>query len=151
MRACKATVTSYIRRCASASRNLLTISKRGPENRTSVLSIRNFSIDTGPLTRSLVLCPGASQCDGKKKAAPLLYAQASTLKDKLREKEAELTAVFEACEAEKSAYEGARASANERYKAELERKTELESTVRELSVMVEQLKEVRGVLSLIHI
>lgn len=69
--------------------------------------------------------------------------QASTLRDKLREKEAELAVVFEACEAEKGAYEGARASANERYQTELERKTELESTVRELAVMVEQLKEVR--------
>lgn len=68
--------------------------------------------------------------------------QANVLKDKLREKESELTSVFEACEAEKSAYDAARASANERYQGELERKTELESTVRELSVMVEQLKEV---------
>lgn len=68
--------------------------------------------------------------------------QENVLKDKLREKEAEMTAVFEACEAEKSAYDAARESADERYNSEQERKLELESTVRELSVMVEQLKEV---------
>lgn len=68
--------------------------------------------------------------------------QVNAIKDKLREKESELTNVFEACELEKSAYESARESADARYQAEQGRKIELESTVRELSVMVEQLKEV---------
>jgi hypothetical protein len=64
------------------------------------------------------------------------------LKDKLREKESELAALFDACEAEKNAYEAARESADERFRSEQERKAELESTVRELTVLVEQLRQV---------
>lgn len=71
------------------------------------------------------------------------YLQVSDLKDKLREKEVELTSVFEACEAEKSAYEASRESADERMKSMQEDKLELESTVRDLTVMVEELREVR--------
>jgi transcription initiation factor TFIID subunit TAF12 len=66
------------------------------------------------------------------------------LKDKLREKESELTAMFEACDAEKE-------SADERFRSEQERKIELESTVRELTVLVEQLKQVCSAVLTLHV